>query len=75
MNFPLNKGLILESMHSRKHLSVQLVPGNVPETRKEKAQEYLDKYFNELDIHVYWQDCREFARELRTRWEAFNRGT
>ena len=29
----------------------------------------------ELHIQVYWQDCREFAAELRTRWEAFNRGT
>jgi hypothetical protein len=65
----------LEISTSRKHYSVQLVPGNVLETRKEKAQEYLDQYFDELDIHVYWQDCREFAKELRTRWEAFNRGT
>jgi hypothetical protein len=65
----------LEISTKRKHYSVQLVPGNVPEAKKEKAQEYLDDYFDELDIHVYWQDCREFARELRTRWEAFNRGT
>ena len=65
----------LERSISRKHLSVQLVPGNVSETQKEKAQKYLDRYFEELDIQVYWQDCREFAAELRTRWEAFNRGT
>jgi hypothetical protein len=60
---------------SIKHLSVQLVPENVPEDQKEKAQEYLDSYFHELDIQVYWQGCRKFAAELRTRWEAFNRGT
>ncbi len=65
----------LEKSISRKHYSVQLVPEDLPETQKEKAQEYLDHYFGELDIHVYWQDCREFAKELRTRWEAFNRGT
>ncbi len=53
----------------RKHLSVQLVPGDVSETQKEKAQKYLDSYFSELHIQVYWQDCREFAAELRTRWE------
>ena len=69
----------------RKHISVQLVPGDVPEAQKEKAQKYLDHYFAELHIQVYWQDCREFAAELRTRWEraekeriemeAFNGGT
>jgi hypothetical protein len=53
----------------RKHLSVQLVPGGIPEAQKEKALEYLDDYFDELHIQVYWQDCREFAAELRTRWE------
>jgi len=65
----------LEISTRRKHLSVQLVPGGVSETQKDKAQKYLDRYFDELDIKVYWQDCREFAAELRTRWEAFNRGT
>jgi hypothetical protein len=65
----------LERSISRTHLSVQLVPGNVSEAQKKEAQEYLDQYFDELDIKVYWQDCREFAAELKTRWEAFNRGT
>ena len=65
----------LERSIRRTHLSVQLVPGNVSEAQKEKAQEYLDRYFDELHIQVYWQDCREFAAELRTRWEVFNRGT
>jgi len=59
----------------RKHISVQLVPGNVSETREEKAQKYLDRYFEDLHIQVYWQDCCEFARELRNRWEIFNQGT
>ncbi len=65
----------LEKSISKKHISVQLVPGNVSEAQKEKAQNYLDRYFSELHIQVYWHDCREFAEELRTRWEAFNRGT
>jgi hypothetical protein len=64
----------LEISTRRKHLSVQLVPGNVSETQKEKALKYLDRSFDELDIKVYWQDCHEFAAELRTRWEAFNGG-
>ncbi|AKB55248.1 hypothetical protein A9239_05900 [Methanosarcina sp. A14] len=52
----------------RMHISVQLVPGNVSEDRKEKAQKYLIKYFSDLNIHVYWQDCCEFVKELRKRW-------
>lgn len=64
----------LEISSKKRHYSVQLVPGNVYEAQKEKAQEYLDHYFGKLDIHVYWHDCREFARELKTRWVAFNRG-
>jgi len=63
----------LEISSGRTHLSVQLVPGDLPEPQKERAQEYLDRYFADLNIHVYWQDCSEFAKELRTRWEAFNR--
>lgn len=65
----------LEISSRKKHYSVQLVPGNGCTAQKEKAQEYLDTYFRKLDIHVYWHNCREFAGELRARWEAFNRGT
>jgi hypothetical protein len=65
----------IERSIGRKHVSVQLVTEDLPETQKEKIQKYLDRYFAELDIQVYWHDCREFAKELRTRWEAFNRGT
>jgi hypothetical protein len=64
----------LEKSISRTHLSVQLVPRDVSETQIEKAQKYLDHYFANLNIHVYWQDCREFAAELRTKWKDFNHG-
>ncbi|WP_292390050.1 SIR2 family NAD-dependent protein deacylase [Methanosarcina sp. UBA5] len=57
---------------NRKHISVQIVPGNVSDTLEEKAQKYLDRYFDkDLHIQVYWHDCSEFAEELKTRWEAF----
>jgi hypothetical protein len=59
---------------SRKHISVQLVPGNVSEVQKREVQKYLDRYFAYLHINVYWHDCHEFAAELRNRWEAFNHG-
>ncbi|WP_410509501.1 SIR2 family protein [Methanosarcina hadiensis] len=65
----------LEGSFSRKHISVQLVPGNVSETQKREFQKYLDRYFADLHIQVYWHDCHNFAAELKNRWEAFNRGT
>jgi hypothetical protein len=65
----------LEISIRKKHYSVQLVPGDISEAQKEKAQKYLDRYFADLEINVYWQDCRKFASELRKQWEAFNHGT
>jgi hypothetical protein len=64
----------LERSIGRAHISVQLVPvgRQAPEEQKAKAQEYLDRYFEELKIRVYWGTCREFAAELRKRWEAFS---
>jgi hypothetical protein len=64
----------LEISTQRVHISVQLVPGadTISEAQKEKAQKYLDRYFGELKIRVYWGTCREFAAELRSRWETFD---
>ena len=56
------------------HISVQLVPGEVgiSEEQKEKAREYLDHYFGDQKIRVYWGTCREFITELGKRWEEFS---
>ena len=58
---------------TKKHVSVQLMPtGNEePEEQRDKVQEYLDSYYERLEIHVYWGDCRTFAEDLKKRWEAF----
>jgi hypothetical protein len=34
-------------------------------------QSYLDQYFDRADMPTYWATTREFAAELRQRWEAF----
>lgn len=64
----------LERSTTRAHISVQLVPlkENAPDERKQKAQEYLYRYFGDLKIRVYWGPAEEFAKELRDRWEAYN---
>ena len=38
---------------------------------QEKQQKYLDKYFKEMNMKVYWGEAEEFASELRERWEDF----
>jgi hypothetical protein len=48
------------------------VSSQAPEEQKAKAQEYLDRYFGELKIKVYWGTCRDFAAELKRRWEVFS---
>ena len=65
----------LEKSLRSPHISVQLTP---PETtyakhQVEKIQDYLNNYFNKLQIHVYWGTCHDFTTELRERWKAFER--
>ena len=73
----LLKGIIgnLESNLSRSHISVQLIPLEEPISReeKDKAEDYLNRYFKQLNIKVYWGTSREFTKELRNRWEKFKR--
>jgi hypothetical protein len=61
----------LERSIKRAHVSVQLVPlkKTAPEAKKKQARNYLNDYFGELKVQVYWGTCREFAAELRDRWE------
>ena len=49
----------------RAHVSVQIAPDGVPEQQLEKVLRYLDSYFKELKIHVYWGTCQEFTADLR----------
>ncbi len=58
----------------KSHVSVQLVPlgEKYTQQQKERAQEYLHRYFDKLDIRVYWGTCREFAAEIRRRWREFS---
>ena len=56
----------LETSLKRKHISVQYVPleENATEEQKRLAAEYLDRYFGEQNIRVFWGNCREFTAEL-----------
>ena len=54
-------------------ISVQLPPDDIAAPSVEKAQEYLDKYLDqihEIKVRIYWGKARSFMQELRSRWEA-----
>ena len=67
----LFRGLITSTEPSLRRISVtvQLPPAST------EVQKYMDKYFNRIDLRVYWGTAREFAAELRRRWEEFSNGT
>jgi len=58
---------------TRSHISVQLVPikDTASKVEKERVKNYFNRYFGKLDVQMYWGTCREFAAELRNRWEKF----
>lgn len=55
----------------RSHYSIQKLPlpPDVTDDQRARAEEYLDQYFAELKISVYWGSATDFFRELNRRME------
>jgi len=68
--------IYLKKSNGRAHISVQLLPigDTVSDEERNQAQKYFDQYFDKENIRVYWGSCREFTKDLRRRWEAYNNG-
>lgn len=66
----------LEKSIKKRHVSVQLAPveKGTPQEQIERAQNYLDRYFGELKISIYWGTAVEFVSELKERWEKSKNG-
>jgi hypothetical protein len=70
------------STSKRLSVTVQLSPddelvsaqgnGKAPATLS-AAQRYLDSYYGNMSMKVYWGPASEFARDLRARWQEFAR--
>ena len=45
----------------------EVMPSGVAESSRQKAQEYLDKYYDNLGIRVYWGTVTDFVTELKGR--------
>lgn len=54
----------------RIHVAVQLAPDQATSGDPEKAVAYLNSYFDNFRIRVYWGDCKKFTAELWSRWQA-----
>jgi len=65
----LYRGLIHPLANNRRiSVAIQLRPSDLPETDEQRALEYLQRYFEDFNIRVYWGTAEEFAAELWKRW-------
>lgn len=55
-------------------IAIQLPPGRLSPEDQGRAEEYLEKYLETIHLiklRVYWGNVKDFAYELRDRWENF----
>ena len=75
----LFRGLVNSVEPSLRRISVTVQLPPVPDNQKSTLsvqsdiQAYLARYFDQIDIRVYWGTAREFMTELRTHWETFKK--
>jgi hypothetical protein len=66
----LFRGLVMSTEPSLRRISVtvQLPPTtDAQASTQQQVQRYLDKYFDKIDMRVYWGKAKEFSKELRQR--------
>jgi hypothetical protein len=51
------------------HVAVQIDPEEGHILEPERARRYLESYFQDADISIYWGSPSDFVRELWQRWE------
>lgn len=67
----LFQGLRAQSMAGTS-IAVLKPPGDDELARRQRA--YLERYYANMKLSVYWGTAREFAAELRERWTKFKSG-
>ena len=76
MNFRvLFRGLVNSKPGALRYMSlaVQLPPEEGTEQERLNIQNYLDQYFDNVQVKVYWGKAENFIEELRQRWEQFEK--
>lgn len=51
------------------HVGIQLEPDDARNINPRRAYQYLQKYFGEAQINLYWGKSDDFLRELAQRWK------
>jgi hypothetical protein len=52
------------------HVGIQLEPDDARNMNPKRAHAYLQKYFGDAQINLYWGKSEDFLRELAQRWKA-----
>jgi len=63
--------------HKRKsfaHVAVQIDPEEGRILEPGRARKYLESYFQDADISIYWGSAQDFIKELKQKWEAHAHG-
>lgn len=58
----------MESSVMRLNVAVMLAPSTA-ESSPQEVQDYLTKYYENIDVRVYWGTARDFVKELKERWD------
>ena len=53
-----------------KHVAVQLEVDQDKSGEVDAVQTFLQQYFQDADINVFWGSTAQFIAELREQWEA-----
>jgi hypothetical protein len=56
--------------HKYSHVAVQIDPEGSQTLEPERARRYLQQYFEEVDISIYWGSVEDFVRQLKEGWQA-----
>jgi hypothetical protein len=64
-----------EKRKKKPHVAVQIDPEEGSSVDPLQARQYLEKYFQDEDVNIYWGGTEEFVRELWIRWQQRIRDT
>lgn len=53
--------------------SLGLLPTVDEQKSQQDAVKYLEEYYKEMDIRIYWGNAQQFVKDLRERWDDFQR--
>jgi SIR2-like domain len=67
----LHRGIVMEMDDALRRFSVTVQVEDDDLPNPAAAREYLDRYFGNMKVRVYWGTAQEFMTELWQRWEGF----